>query len=199
MNRQNNSNQQMISHPPTITSYTIRHNTRLRFTSNAAVSQSITFQNLLDTMLFASSATAGFDVFEAVRIRRVEVWSLPILGAAATCSVEFNGASTGFIGDQRLHSDTSMGIQPAHVSAVPERQSLASNYQESSATAAFFLVCPTGSVVDVECNFISGFVENIAAQNALVTATTGAILLRGLDGLATATTKLPTVVALAAI
>jgi hypothetical protein len=189
----------MISHPPQIPSYEIRHGVRLRFASNAAVSQAITFQNLLDTIVFAATAVLGYDVFSSVKIRRVQVWALPVIGNAATVSVQFAGAVAGAIGDQKLHSDTSMGIQPAHVSARPAPKSLAANYQLPGSGTAFFLVCPTGSVVDVELSFVGSFDIAVAAQNALVGATVGATLLRGLDGLAVSATKLPTVYALASI
>jgi hypothetical protein len=190
-NRRNNSNA-MISHPPPINKYEIRHNTRLRFVTNAAVSLGITFQNLLDLILFATGATTVFDVFTAVKVRAVEVWTVPALGTATTATVIFNGTSAALISDQSIHTDTSMGIEPAHVIARPEPRSLAANYQESSgSSAAFVLIAPTGSVVDVELSFVGVFVSGTAAQNAAVGATAGDTYLRGLDGLATATTKMP--------
>jgi hypothetical protein len=198
-NRQNNS-RAMISHPPPINKYEIRHNTRLRFVTNAAVSLGVTFQNLLDLILFATGATTVFDVFTAVKVRAVEVWTVPALGTATTATVIFNGTSAALISDQSIHTDTSMGIEPAHVIARPEPRSLAANYQESSgSSAAFVLIAPTGSVVDVELSFVGVFVSGNAAQNAAVGATAGDTYLRGLDGLATATTKLPPAISAYAI
>jgi len=163
---------------------------RVRFITNAAVSQSITFQNLLDTFLVAASATAGYQVFQTVKIREVEVWAVPVVGNPAAVSVEFSGVSAGIIGDQLIHSDTSMGLQPAHVRARPSRRSLASEYQLSTSANAFLLTCPAGSVVDVALTFRGTWIVASAVQNALVAATTGAFYLRGLDGLAVASTKL---------
>jgi hypothetical protein len=183
---------ELIPHPPPINKYEIRHSTRLRFVANAAISQGITFANLLDTLLFATSATAVYDVFGAVKIRAVEVWSVPSLGAATTVSVVFNGTSAALLSDQSVHTDTSMGIEPAHVLARPNARSLAATFQESAtASSAFVLICPTGSVVDVELSFIGVFADPVLAQNVAVAATAGATYLRGLDGLATSTTKLP--------
>jgi hypothetical protein len=182
--------QQVISHPPQIPSFEIRHGTRLRYVLNAAmIQQVITFQNLLDTLLFAASAIAGYDVFFAVKIRRVQVWATPVIGGATNVSVLFSGGTAGSIGDQKLHTDTSTGVQPAHVSARPALKSLASNYQESSSAIAFVLNAPSGAVVDLELSFVGTFDVAVAAQNALVGATIGATLIRGFDGLAAATSK----------
>jgi hypothetical protein len=179
----------MISHPPQINGLELRHGVTLRYrVAGTATSTAITFQNLLDTMLVATTATAGTDLFQAVRVRRVQIWACPALGSASSVSLEFAGVTAGLVGDQAVHTDTSMGIQPAHVSARPSTRSLASDFQLSSNATAFTLSCPAGSVVDVELSFRSQFAPsaNATAQNALVAATAGVQYLRGLDGTATA-------------
>lgn len=183
------SNDMSISHPPQIPSFEVRHGVRLRFVTSSAVSQSITFQNLLDTILMATTATTGADLFVSVKVRRIQVWATPVLGNATSISLLFGGGAAGAVGDQKLHTDTSMGIQPAHVAARPAAKSLASNYQVSSVDEAFFVVAPSGAVVDVEMSFVGSFNAAVPAQNPLVAANPGAVYLRGLDGLATATTK----------
>jgi len=180
-----------ISHPPQLSSTVIRHSATLRFRATAAATTSITFQNLLDTYLTAASAVAGYDMFETVKVRRVRVWGMPAVGGTGSVSVEFSGVTAGLVGDQLLHTDTSMGVQPAHVDARPSAKSLASDYQVSSAAAAFRISVLAGSVVDVELSFRSTTpsAAGVAAQNALVGATIGSQYLRGLDGLATATSN----------
>jgi hypothetical protein len=191
---------EMISHPPEIKEYSVRHGTRLRFVANSALNGAITFQNLLDTMLVAATAILGYDQFYSVKVRFVEVWASPLLGSAVTVSVAFVGITAGEVGDQRFHTDTSMGIEPAHVRAVPSLRSLASQFQLNSAAEAFLLTCPSGAVVDVGLTFVQTPVAvAVAAQNALVGATVGAPYWRGLDGLAIGTTKLTPVVANATI
>jgi len=179
--------QQVIPHPPQIGGYQVCHSTILRFQTNAAVDTFITFQNLLDTLLLAATAVAGFDLFRLVKIRKVEIWALPVVGNASSITLQFNGVTAGAVGDQQLHTDTSMGIQPAHVSARPSPRCLAADFQPSSAAAAFSLTAPSGSVVDVHLSFRGTFALATACQNALVGATVGAVYLRGLDGLAKAT------------
>jgi hypothetical protein len=179
-----------IPHPPQIGNLSVTHGTRLRFVTNVAVAnQTITFQNLLDTFLVATTALAPYDVFYAVKIRAIELWSEPAIGGASTVTVSYQGGAAGLVGDFKVHTDTSMGVQPAHVRAKPSPKSLSSDYQLSSPNGAVVLTCPTGTVVDVELSFIQVFSVGVAAQNASVGATIGAFYCRGLDGLASATTK----------
>jgi hypothetical protein len=183
--------QAVISHPPSIGNLSIRHGTRMRFITNAAVaSASITFQNLLDVFLVGTAATAVSDVFYAVKIRAVEMWAESAIGAATTVSVEYAGAGNGFVGDFKVHTDTSLGVQPAHIRAKPSPKSLASNYQVSSSQQALSLTAPSGAVIDVELSYIHIWGGGgVAAQNAAAAVNAGAFYARGLDGLAIATTK----------
>jgi hypothetical protein len=183
--------QAVISHPPSIGNLSIRHGTRMRFITNAAVaSASITFQNLLDIFLVGTAATAVSDVFYAVKIRAVEMWAESAIGAATTVSVEYAGTGNGFVGDFKVHTDTSLGVQPAHIRAKPSPKSLVSNYQVSSTQQALSLTAPSGAVIDVELSFIQIWGGGgVAAQNAAAAVNAGAFYARGLDGLAIATTK----------
>ena len=186
-----NQRREVISHPPQIDGLEVRHSTTLRFRATAAFANAaITFQNLLDCILVATTAVAGTDLFQAVRIRRVRIWGMPAIGATASVSVEFVGLTAGIVGDQAIHTDTSMGVEPAHVDARPNVRSLASDFQLNSAALAFAITGPAGSVIDVELSYRSGFAaNNVAAQNALVAATAGQLYLLGFDGLATATSN----------
>jgi len=161
----------------------------MRYVCNSGTVQNVSFQNLLDTFLVASGATAVWDVFQAVRIRAVEVWAIPVIGNASTVEVQFLGNVAGQYGKPQVWTDTSMGVQPAHTRAVPNRQSTLSLWQQSSADVAFQLTCPTGAVIDLELSFIGRFGVPLAAQNVSVAASAGAFYIRGFDGLAVATTK----------
>jgi len=177
------------SHPPQLNGLQLTHSVVMRFVTNAAVAQTgITWTNLLETFIFASSATVPYRVFQAVRIRRIRLWAVPALGAATTVQAEFSGTVLGVQGDQQIHADTSMGIQPAFLSARPSPRSLASDYQVASANNAFLLTCPSGTVVDVELSYRGQFAAGDVCANAGVAMTVGATYLRGLDGLPTATT-----------
>jgi len=183
--------QALISHPPEIPDLNVRHSTRLRWIVNSAVaSASITFQNLLDTLVVGTSATTVADAFFAVKIRKVEMWADSVVGTSTTVTCVFAGTGTGFVGDQKVNTDSSMGIQPAHVMSRPSPKSLASNYQVSSTQQALSLTAPVGAVIDLELSFIQIFGGGgVAAQNASVATNAGALYQRGLDGLAAAGTK----------
>jgi len=181
----------MIPHPPQLKGFEVRHLKTLRFVANAPFLGDISFQNLLDLILFSTTAAAPFDLFWMVRVVKVKAWALPILGSAATVSVIFDGSTAGSQGDRDFHTDTSMGIEPAFVNAAPKSRTLALMFQVSSAASAFFLDVPTGAVIDVTLEFHSDVIGHapVAAQNASVASVVGAIGLRGLDGVALAATK----------
>lgn len=166
----------------------------MRFQTNAAASANITFQNILDTVLVATGATAGSDLFEAVRINSIEAWAASVTGAPTTVEVVFSGATVGAAGDQKLHTDTSMGIEPAHVKARPDPLTQAGQFQPSSADIAMQLDVPSGTVIDLSLTFRQPVLGTaVSSQNVLVAATAGVVYYRGLDGKATATTVFPVV------
>jgi hypothetical protein len=179
-----------IPHPKQINGQEIRHSTTLRYLTNAVTSIGITYQNLLDCLLVATTATAGTDLFQAVRIKAIEIWAAPVQGTLQSGYVEFSGTVAGFVGDHAYHTDTSLGVQPLHIKCRPSKGSAASLWQISSANVAFILRTPASCVVDVQVEYRSQFINaNTACQNALVGATAGIQYIRGLDGLASASTQ----------
>jgi len=184
-NQGRRGDRQMIPHPLPITSFGITHSVKLRFITNAAVNQAnITFQNLLDALNIALTTVTAAQLFSRVRVRSVELFATPAIGGAATVQVEFVGSAVGDQGDTKIHTDTSMGIEPAHVRARPAARSGIALFNNSSANFAFTLTCPTGTVVDVELTYRGLPGVSVATQNAPVGATAGAWYYRGLDGLA---------------
>jgi hypothetical protein len=177
-----------IPHPPSIGSFAVSHNVRLRFIANAAVNVNVSWQNILDTIVIASTALSVQDVFHIVRLKRVQVWSIPAQGTTNTVSVAFTGLTTAWAGDAAVHTDTSMGVEPAYVCARPARRSVASDFQLSATSSAFTLICPVGSVIDLEATFRNVPGKAVTALNASVGATIGAMSFRGLDGLPASTT-----------
>jgi len=183
-------------HPPAMPFYQLTWSKRLRFiaTSNI-VNFDITYQMLLNTILFATTATAPYQVFDAVRVKFVEIWSPSFVTTTTsvpplptTCSVAFQG--TAVDGDFALCSDTSMTIHPAHVKAVP-RNALAGLWQNGVANACATINCPIGSVIDIMADFRDLPGTAAAALNPSVGATVGGVFYRGLDGAPAATTTMP--------
>jgi len=177
-----------MDHPRQIDAYEVAQMRLLRFTVTAATGNFvITYQNLLDSILIATTAIQGFNLFDLVRIVKVEVWSQAAIGTPTTVGVTFVTTT----GDRAIHTDTSLGVKPAHVLAHPSPLSLASFFQLSGGGNAFIIQAPGGSIVDVSVELRTINSLPIVAQNALVGATVGDIYYRGLDGLASAGTNFP--------
>jgi len=182
----------LIPRPPPLNNIQVKHSRTLRFVSNAAIGQNITYANLLDTMIVPVSAILAYDLFQVVRIRWVKMWYDSASGTPGTVNLQFVNVTTGLEGDQDYHTGTSMGFEPAYLVAVPKKDSAASLFHESSTAAAFAIVCPQGTVIDISLDFVAtpGMYAQ-AAANATVAATTGVTYFRGLDGVAKAGTALP--------
>lgn len=179
-----------LTHPPAIRNVALQASMRLRFISNAAFDNLISYSNLLDCILQASTATQGYQLYDVVRLLEVEVWHCPVGSSVSTVAVEFNGQNTGLVGDNMSHSDSSMGVSPAHVRARPSRTSTAWTWQVTGASSAFRLTVPSGAVIDVSVEFRGEFNEATTVGSALVGATPGATYRRGLDGSPVASTVL---------
>jgi hypothetical protein len=175
-------------------SYEVTHGTVMRFTVTAAVvNQNITFQNLGDTIAVATTAIAPFQLFQQVKLLRVSVWGILAQGASSTVEVLYPANNNpGLTGNSEIVTDTSLGVRPACVHAVPGRKTQAGDWQLStSAAIAFKFTAPTGSVIDVAMTFRNIPGTATACTNASVGATVGSVFYRGLDGLAVAATNLP--------
>jgi len=189
--KKNPGQKMVLYHPPELKNHQVRWSQRLRFLCNTAIPNgvAITQANLMNTILFANTAILGSLAFTACRLKFVEIWAMPAVGGVPqTVTVTFNGAG---VGDDITHTDTSMGIEPAHVRAKPRQRSTVALFFGPSATTMFSLVLPANAIVDVGLEFINEWNIGTAATNALVGATAGALYLRGLDGVAIAGTTFP--------
>lgn len=188
------ANNNTFTHPPQIQPQ-VSHNQRFRFTCTSLANKlAITWLNILDLMLVSATATVGYDLFDQARLNFIEVWANNVIGSApASLTVQFPTLVLGQIGDGKVHSDTSVGILPAHIKCAPSKNSQASQWQVSSANTAFLLSCPVGTVIDVDISFKTNSNTPVASANALVGGSAGEVYYRALDGLAVAGTQLPTV------
>ncbi len=187
-----------FAHPPSINPQ-IRHSQRMRYVvSNggaALTNQQVTFANILDGIIVAMTSTTASKLFDQVRIRAVEIWAAGLTPASgvvntpAFVAVTWNGDQVGASGSGRVYSDTSVSIVPAHVRAVPEKLSQASQWQANGAGNAFLFTAPNGAIIDVEVEFRNDDSAPTASA-AVVGATAGEIYYRGLDSVAIATTQL---------
>jgi len=191
-----------LAHPPPINPQ-IKHTQRMRYvvtpTGGAAglVNFQVTFANILDGIIVATSSTAATKLFDQVKIRAVEIWAAGIqptvvsgvTNTPAFVSLTYNGDQVGASGSGRVFSDTSVSIEPAHIRCAPERRAQASQWQANAAGNAFVFTAPNGAIIDVEVSFRNDDSAPTASA-AVVAAATGEIYYRGLDSVAVATTQL---------
>ncbi len=161
---------------------------RFRFTgASGASAKSITRGMLLNLVSMATTTTNQFRILQAVRVKRVQVWSQPVtLGTAATAVV------VEWVGNQApstIHSDTSVGVMPGYVSSRPPRDSSNRWWSISGSNESetlFKITCPTGSIIDVSltCRLIDDESATAAENGTGAASTVGTIYWNYLDGFA---------------
>ncbi len=169
---------------------------KLRFVCSTATTSTVTWANILDTVVFAATSTSVYDLFYAVRLHSVEIW-LPDadlgVNQNSQCTLAFDSPTQG---DQRIYAISSLG-GPGYAKCVPSRHSLNGwTWQDSSSVGCFTLNnCPVGAQICLSVTFRTrmGQGSAVAAAQAASGASAGTIYLRGLDGLAAASTKYNTV------
>jgi len=162
----------------------------------------VTFTNLLDAILVATTAVLGVQVYDAVRVKRVRAWVVlnqAVGGAAApgaTVSISFPGGTTGVVGSQMETNATSISTtEPAFCELTPDPRSGQALYNSNGAVAAFRIDERGASRITIEADLEYRYNNDNAPTglaNALVGATAGQFYFRGLDGLAIAGTAWPT-------
>jgi hypothetical protein len=162
----------------------------MRYVTTGTVALALTFKSLLDSILACATTTTGFQVFDLVKIVKIEMWAYNPSGVTSL-TIEYVGRSVGHVGDDNAHTATSMGIEPAYLCARPSRKALVSEFQADSTDTAFNIYCPIATVVDVHLVFKSAMegAAPIAVANALVAGQPGMIYYRGIDGAAIASSK----------
>lgn len=172
--------------------------------TGGSASTTITFTNLLDAWCVATSATAAYQLFDFVKVRRVTVRGVAsqqngaaAVGGPCTVGVEFPGLVVGTQAGGKQASQTEIGsAEIACVSLAPDRMSAAAQWQASTSNVAFVLravdysgAIMTGSVIDVQLSYKnSADVNPASVTSAVAGATTGSIYFRGIDGAAPAAT-----------
>lgn len=182
----------------------------LRFlaTANFTGNFGVTYANLLDAWFVAGTATAAYQLFDFVKVKRVIIRSMGgaralSVGQAgtapcATVGVEFYGLNVGNLGNGKQKSDTQLGYDmPAMVSLAPDPLSQVAQWQASSGANAFAIRAVDqdanplpGTVIDVELVYRNSADVNPAAiGTARAGLQPGDLYFGGLDGAALATTQ----------
>lgn len=178
----------------------LEHRITMRYSTTGtggAVFTAVTFQNILDSWLIATSATTAVQLFDFVKINKVTVRAIPYAPIATvevpsvTVGIEFPGLVVGVQGAGNQVSNTGQGDAfPAYCELRPGRMASAGFWQASTGNVAFAVratnndgsVC-VGAIIDCDYSFKnSGDVNPAAIASAIAGATTGELYFGGLDG-----------------
>jgi len=155
---------------------------QFRFVSSSGTPKAINAGVLLGACgVMATSTTTGAGIFQAVKVRQVEIWCPPASqGTASTCSILW---PLGNQSQPREVSDTTVSTAvPAHVRSSPPAMSLAAFWSNQSIGTLFTLTAPPGSIIDVWVSLVMGDGAGTAGQAAvLVGATSGIVYFCALD------------------
>ena len=175
---------------------------KLKFNCGTATTSTVTWANILDTVVFAATATSVYDLFYAARLHCVEVWLPPQVAGVATSAQMSLAFDSPTQGDQRLWVCYA-GPTGGYMKCKPSNHSLNGLTWQNSSSVGGFTVnnCPIGALIQLSITFRTrmGSGSAQAAAQAASGATAGTVYFRGLDGLAIASTKFPPVPASYAI
>jgi hypothetical protein len=128
----------------------------LRFTSTSAANVTITRAAVLDLLVMASSATAAYRLFDAVKVRGIRIWgNAPGAGAVATRTSGVQWLSV--YSPAKIVSDSGSGATyGARITTKPPAMSLAGFWSLSGINEGedlFTLQLNQGDVVDIDFTF----------------------------------------------
>ena len=90
----------------------------------------ITPAKLCALQVIGTGSTTAAQIYEAVKVRKVEMWANSGSGAAMQLACTFGGNTLGITGSNQTFSDSNVGMTyPAHVIAVPSKLSQAAQWQ----------------------------------------------------------------------
>jgi len=136
---------------------TIQAQHRFRFNANgSAFSGNISFEDLADLMCVAVTSTTASRLWDAVKLREVEIWAGNSAGNSSN-TVEIEYLNTTILGGPgTTFSDTAIGLMDvAHICTKPPAGSRASQWLNNTTGSSggdfnlFRLAVPQGGVVDV--------------------------------------------------
>ncbi len=149
----------------------------LRYKVTTAVTDTpIYISDVGGSIIFATGAAAGQPLWEAVRVREVEVWGIDSAGGVnfTNVSVTWGEQLTG----SRREIGTGNSQQPAHVRCKAPKGSLYRGWVGMNSliptnagvlvTPMFYLTAPAGSIVDIHASFVMQAIAG--ADDALQTA-----------------------------
>jgi hypothetical protein len=173
------------THPPMyVPTVSLSH--KFRFINGAnSGTFNVARSNLLNLLQLATTATTTVRLFQAVRLKKVEIWGNPVALGAAPTTVRLEWIGNNAPSTQV--SDTGMGVLPAHVSSVPPANSSNRWWCISGTSESedlFTLVLQPDCVIDVTLELRYVETETPVAGDIPAGASVGQLYGNYLDGIA---------------
>jgi hypothetical protein len=161
-----------------------------RFQATNAASETFKAQDLGDLLCVATNTNVAYQLANAVKIRKIEMWGPPASSLTpVTVSLDWTGEEAGSFGNQRKIMDTSVGAtRSAHICVKPPKTSQLSQWQPPTGGASPRVLCdisyPANAIIDLHFSvMLRGDTNgtNAAQVGAAVTgATVGQVYCRAL-------------------
>jgi hypothetical protein len=171
--------------PPFVPTVSLFHKFRFSNGGNSGT-YTIARQQLLNLLLVAQTTVLSVRLFQAIRLRKVEIWANPTaLGSTpSTVSIEWLGENS----PSTVISDTTMGVRPAHISSKPPARSSAQWWSLNAFNeydVLFILTLPAQCIIDVSVDLRYVEQEAPTLGDVPAGATAGQVYGDYLDGIAT--------------
>ncbi len=142
---------------------------------------------LLFTAAIPAAVNTGYALIQSFRVRRVSLWCVDSDGTTATAFTQASlvwGSGNSSFGKNTELTDFGTNARPAHVSAAPPEGTAPGFWTNSvsiSAATTFSVTVATGSIIDVELEYILN--EGAAPSSWVLNnaPTTGAVYIASLD------------------
>lgn len=150
---------------------------KFRFAAQSSAVVKISNNDILAALgsMCTTGGISGYCLAQSYQLKQIEIWS-PIAsqGTSATCSIEWTANSSAANFNSSLQtSDTSINpLSPAHVRVRPPKGSVASFWQEPSASAInlMSITAPAASIIDLTVKYV---LLDDNANRVLTTYTSG--------------------------
>ncbi len=146
--------------------------------AGALTNQSITFENLVQTVMVATTATSATSIFSSVKLRSVEIWGTSnAVGTSATvsCKLDSTNALTGGISV----SDTCLSpFEYAHIKLVPPSGSVQSFWIDGASaatTTCFKISVPANAVIEIVLDYVLNWADTASTTRTVAGATAGVV------------------------
>ncbi len=154
-----------------------KQHTKYRYLCSNAIALDYTINELFKMNVFAATTTLAYSVWRAARIKAVTIWGpCTTQGTPVTSSLRPSGidADNSFADLLQVYTDTSSDItRPAYVHHRFDKHTPggAWHYCQSPATMKLFNInCPSGSVVDIEVEYVPAIASTAVPLSYTVAA-----------------------------